>query len=148
MRLAMLLFAALCIGLGVFYQPLYALLPFGTGYVPYTGAHVVVQLELLLFSGLAFFVMLPMLRRTLTITLDVDWFYRRLAPALLAAGTVAWREAAAMLGGVQDVALRLLSLGVQSLHGPQALFARTWSSGGMALWVALMLAGYLLAVYL
>ncbi|MEX0637345.1 MAG: Na(+)/H(+) antiporter subunit D, partial [Burkholderiales bacterium] len=86
MRLAMLLFAALCIGLGIFYQPLYALLPFSTGFVPYTGSHVVVQLELLLFSGLAFFVMLPMLRRTLTITLDADWFYRRLAPVLVTAG--------------------------------------------------------------
>jgi hypothetical protein len=34
------------------------------------------------------------------------------------------------------------------LHGPQALFARTWSTGGMALWVALMLAGYLMVAYL
>ena len=41
------------------------------------------QLQLLLFAGLAFFVMLPMLRRTLTITLDTDWLYRRLAPLLV-----------------------------------------------------------------
>jgi len=148
MRLAMLFFAALCVGLGIFYQPLYALLPFGTGYVPYTGSHVVVQLELLLFSGLAFFVMLPMLRRTLTITLDVDWLYRRLAPALLAAGTAAWRAAADALGGAGEGAARLLARAAHGLHGPQALFARTWSSGGMAFWVALMLALYLLVGYL
>ena len=36
------------------------------------------QLQLLLFSGLAFFLLLGWLKRTLTITLDVDWFYRRL----------------------------------------------------------------------
>ena len=148
MRLAMLLFAALCIGLGVFYQPLYALLPFSTGYVPYTGSHVVVQLELLLFSGLAFFVMLPMLRRTLTITLDVDWFYRRLAPALAAAVLAALRAVGAMLGAARDGGMRRIKSGAHALHGPQALFARTWTTGGMALWAALLLAGYLLVVYL
>ena len=36
------------------------------------------QLQLLLFSGLAFFLLLRWLKRTLTITLDVDWFYRKL----------------------------------------------------------------------
>ena len=82
-RLAMLFFAALCIGLGIFYEPLYRLLPFPVDYVPYTGAHVVAMLQLLLFSGLAFFVMLPLLKRTLTITLDTDWFYRRLGPMLV-----------------------------------------------------------------
>ena len=47
-RLAMILFAALCIGLGVFYAPLYRLLPYPVDYVPYTGAHVVEMLQLLL----------------------------------------------------------------------------------------------------
>ncbi len=82
-RLAMILFAALCIGLGVFYAPLYRLLPYPVDYVPYTGAHVVEMLQLLLFSGLAFFVMLPLLKRTLTITLDTDWFYRKAGPWLV-----------------------------------------------------------------
>jgi multicomponent Na+:H+ antiporter subunit D len=82
MRWAMVLFSALCIGLGIWAQPLYAMLPYPVDYVPYTSAHVVTQLQLLLFSGLAFFVMLPLLKRTLTITLDTDWFWRRLLPAL------------------------------------------------------------------
>ena len=67
----------LCIALGVWPQPLYAILPFPVDYAPYTGAHVVEMLQLLLFSGLAFFVMLPYMKRTLTITLDWDWWYRR-----------------------------------------------------------------------
>ena len=46
-----------------------------------------------------------------------------------------------------DGAVMLLSWAVRGLHGPQALFARTWSSGGMALWMALMLAIYLLVVF-
>ena len=78
MRLAMVLFSAICIGLGVMPGPLYAMLPYKVDYVPYTASHVVSQLQLLLFSGLAFFLMLGWLKRTLTITLDVDWFYRRL----------------------------------------------------------------------
>ena len=53
-------------------------------YVPYTASHVVSQLQLLLFSGLAFFLMLGWLKRTLTITLDTDWLWRRLGPAILA----------------------------------------------------------------
>ena len=43
------------------------------------------MLQLLMFSGLAFFLMLPLMRRTLTITLDVDWLYRRSLPAVAAA---------------------------------------------------------------
>lgn len=77
MQLGMILFAAVCILLGVFPNLLYFMLPYEVNYIPYTSAHVLTQLQLLLFSGLAFFVMLPMMKRTLTISLDFDWFYRR-----------------------------------------------------------------------
>ncbi len=82
MRLAMILFAFLCLALGIYPAPLYALLPYAVEYVPYTADHVLAQLQLLLFSGLAFFVMLPLMQRTLTISLDFDWFYRVMAPAV------------------------------------------------------------------
>ena len=82
MRLAMLLFAFLCIAIGILPGPLYAILPYPVEYVPYTAAHVIDMLQLLLFAGLAFFIMLPYMKRTLTITLDWDWFYRWLAPHL------------------------------------------------------------------
>ena len=85
MRSAMILLSFLCIGIGVFPAPLYAILPFPVDFVPYTGSHVVSQLQLLLFSGLAFFLLLGWLKRTETITLDVDWLWRRLGPALIAA---------------------------------------------------------------
>ena len=54
MLLAMGLAAFLCIGIGVYPQPLYALLPFPVDYTPYTTTHVVTMLQLLVFSGLAF----------------------------------------------------------------------------------------------
>ncbi|MDA0983359.1 MAG: Na(+)/H(+) antiporter subunit D [Proteobacteria bacterium] len=148
MRLAMGLFAALCVGLGVFYQPLYALLPFKADYVPYTGAHVVVQLELLLFSGLAFFVMLPMLRRTLTITLDLDWIYRVFGARIMAGVTLLLAMAGATMRAWISGAAGRLRNGVRRHHGLDGVLARTWSTGGMVLWVALMLAAYLLVYYL
>jgi multicomponent Na+:H+ antiporter subunit D len=80
MRAAMVLFAAFCIGLGLFPGLLYSMLPYPVDYEPYTVAHVVNMLQLLLFSGLAFFLLLPMMKRTLTVTLDFDWLYRRLIP--------------------------------------------------------------------
>ena len=86
MRAAMVLFAALCIGIGVWPEPLYRLLPFPVDYAPYTAPHVVNALQLLLFSGLAFFLMLPLMQRTLTITLDVDRLWRAGGGAPSAAG--------------------------------------------------------------
>jgi len=80
MLIAMGIAAALCIGLGVFYQPLYNLLPFPVHYEPYTGAHVVGQLQLLMFGALAFTLLIlsgyyvPEVRSK---NLDADWTYRK-----------------------------------------------------------------------
>jgi multicomponent Na+:H+ antiporter subunit D len=82
MQMGMIFFAVICILLGIFPNMLYFMLPYEVNYEPYTAAHVVTQLQLLLFSGLAFFVMLPLTKRTLTISLDFDWFYRRLAAVI------------------------------------------------------------------
>jgi multicomponent Na+:H+ antiporter subunit D len=148
MRLAMILFSALCIGLGIFYEPLYRMLPYPVDYAPYTAIHVVAQLQLLLFSGLAFFVMLRWLQRTLTITLDVDWLYRvLLAGIVMGAGRWIERGIAATRRGVEQLAAGL-SRRVRALHGPQGILARTWPSGSMALWMMVMLLAILVAEYL
>lgn len=80
MLLAMGIAAVLCIGLGVYPKPLYDILPYPVDYVPYTGAHVVGMLQLLLFGALAFVLLLragfyPAEVRA--INLDTDWFYRK-----------------------------------------------------------------------
>ena len=77
MRLAMIVFSAACVLIGAFPQLLYQLLPWPVDYAPYTLDHVVGKLQLLLFSGAAFFLLLPWLERTRTISLDFDWFYRK-----------------------------------------------------------------------
>jgi multicomponent Na+:H+ antiporter subunit D len=147
MRAAMLLFAFLCIALGVFPQPLYALLPYPVEYVPYTAAHLVAQFQLLLFSGLAFFVLLPMMRRTETISLDFDWLYR--GPGRqLAIGLLEW--IGAMLGRLARAFHRRVDRVVDGLfrtHGPHGVLARTSPTGSMVLWVAVLLAWLLIATY-
>jgi multicomponent Na+:H+ antiporter subunit D len=148
MRLAMILFAALCIGLGVWYEPLYALLPFPTDYVPYTGWHVVGQLQLLLFSGLAFFALLPLLKRTPTITLDVDWLWRRAMPAVAGAVERAWRAlAGAWREGSRGIAAGAAA-SVRRTHGPEGILARTWSVRSMGLWMLVLLLCLLLIGFL
>ena len=82
MKISMIFFAVICILIGIFPNILYNILPYNVNYQPYTVAHTITQLQLLLFSGLAFFIMLPLMKRTLTISLDFDWFYRYLAPIL------------------------------------------------------------------
>ena len=82
MKISMVFFAVICILIGIFPNILYNILPYNVNYQPYTVAHTITQLQLLLFSGLAFFIMLPLMKRTLTISLDFDWFYRHLAPIL------------------------------------------------------------------
>ncbi len=148
MRAAMIFFAVLCIGIGVLPGPLYALLPYKVDFVPYTASHVVFYLQLLLFSGLAFFLILGWLKRTLTITLDVDWLYRRLGPALAEhldrAVTGAWNGCVA----VAMRSARVIPEGIQQYLGPEGIFARTWSTGAMAFWMTIMLAAYLILSYL
>lgn len=80
MLLAMGIAAAFCVGLGVFFQPLYELLPRPVHYVPYTGAHVVGQLQLLLFGAFAFLLLLKAglyVPEVKSRNLDADWVYRK-----------------------------------------------------------------------
>ena len=148
MRLAMVFFAALCIGIGVLPGPLYAMLPFRIDYVPYTAGHVVFYLQLLLFSGLAFFLMLGWLKRTLTITLDVDWLYRKLGVSLARSldrlAETAWCGIVNLATG----SARVLSSSIRHYHGPDGILARTSPTGAMAFWTAVMLAAYLVMSYL
>jgi multicomponent Na+:H+ antiporter subunit D len=148
MRAAMIFFSVLCIGIGVLPGPLYALLPFPVDYAPYTASHVVFYLQLLLFSGLAFFLMLGWLKRTLTITLDVDWFYRR-AGVTAARNLDRWLEVG--WAGVMTLATRgsrEIVRAVQHQYGPESILARTWPTGAMAFWATIMLVAYLILFYL
>jgi len=148
MGLAMVLFAVACIFLGVYPDPLYALLPYPEDADFYKPGKVLFYLQLLLFSGLAFFLMLPLMKRTLTISMDVDWFWRRAIP-----GT--WHWFAVGLATIRDKAARDLVSARSALGawfagywGVEGLFARSWPISTTALWIAALLAAYVLIYYL
>lgn len=138
MLLAMGITAALCIGIGVFPGPLYDILPYAVDYEPYTASHVLSQTQLLLFSALAFTVLMrtgiypPELRST---NLDSDWIYRRLLPAAID------RIALAMEFLFEQFARAGRRVGTTlTREGYDGMPGRTWPVGAMALWVAALLA--------
>jgi multicomponent Na+:H+ antiporter subunit D len=148
MAAAMVLLSVLCILLGVFPNLLYAYLPYPVEYVPYTAGKVLFYLQLLLFSGLAFFLLLPLMKRTLTISLDSDWLWRvllyRIARTIYTTGASIGIALQTRIGKFLD-ALRKRAGGHFGTQLSRAgVFARAWSIGTTALWIAVLLTAYVL----
>ena len=131
MLIAMGISSFLCIFLGCNPQWLYDLLPNGAaGYHPYDATHVITQLEILLFSALAFTLLnlwgkyppeLP------SVNLDADWIYRKLGRGFLAFGEGFWnglngRAHAFFVMGITDRVCLFLKkghvYGMKTLHRP------------------------------
>ena len=151
MLVAMAITAALCVGLGVMPGLLYAILPFAVDYHPYSLDHVVTQLQLLLFSALAFTVLMrtglypPELK---SVNLDFDWAYRRLGKsALLALASIVETIGSGSARAITRTVSAFLSR-LYRHHGPQGVLARTWPTGSMAFWATFLLAAYLIVYYL
>ena len=148
MGAAMVFFAFLCIFLGVYPEPLWALLPYPVEYEAYAPGKVLFYVQLLLFSGLAFFLLLPLMKRTRTISLDTDWIWR---VALLRLGL--WLLGVARTLGDQLAAIvESLRLGpgtrLGRLLSSTGALGRTWQIGTTALWIAVLLTTYVLLYYL
>jgi multicomponent Na+:H+ antiporter subunit D len=77
MTLAMAITSVLCIFIGVYTPYLYEMLPYPVHYEPYTSYHVSETLQILLFTGLGFFLLINKLKPEAVISLDTDWFYRK-----------------------------------------------------------------------
>ncbi len=167
MLIAMAIAAALCILIGILPGPLYSILPYQDVVVEhvtikildhsvYTTTHVITQLQLLLWSALAFTVLnrwkiggaaiyppeLP------SINLDTDWVYRKPLPA-----TVAWlyRTGVQIRAAVVRVMMAQLNQElswVQKQCGPSGPLGGSWTTGGMVIWVAILLVAYLFLYYL
>lgn len=154
MLIAMTLGAVTCVILGTFpAQTVYALLPWEHNYSPYDITHVLTQLQLLFFSALAFVwlnlrnLYPPELPST---NLDTDWFYRKLAPNVI-------KKVASTVYGTyerfeQSVVISIKGM-IQNTYDselgkPKGYFARLWPIETMVVWVAVLLAGYLMVYYL
>lgn len=147
MKLAMWIFSFLCIAIGLFPEPLYKILPYEVKYDAYTVDHLVTQFQLLLFAGFAFFALLPLMKRTLTISLDFDWFYRKLFASVVGAFfRVLW----SIDGRCRQrfsVALQSFLLFI-SVHVPDGIIMQNKRSSSMVIWVAIILALYLVLSFL
>ena len=151
MLIAMVIAAALCIGIGSYPWLLYSLLPFPVDYAPFDASHVIAQIQLLFFGALAFIwlqktgIYPPELR---SVNLDAEWLYRRLAPRLLhnIGGVIADIDR-----GVRWLAMRFVEGAIAAavrLCGPHALSARSWPTGASTVWVAVLLGATLVIYYL
>ena len=150
MLLGMGLTTLLCIAIGVYSPWLYGLLPYEVDYHPYTVDHVINQLQLLLFTALAFAIlvrygMFPRVKNT--INLDFDITYRKWLPAAYGWGIRLTRDGwKSILQDLRNGVHRMVAYMFRH-HGPEGILARTWPTGSMALWVALLLGGFLLIYY-
>jgi len=148
---AMAIAAFLCILIGIRPGLLYDLLPFAVEYHPYTSSHVVTQLQLLLFSALAFVFLVKIGRyppEIESLNLDSDWIYRRGLPAI-------WQRITDFVGGICvsfqggfNAALSAGLPGLRALAGPAGPLSRTWRSGNAILVVLILLALVALSGYL
>ena len=149
MAAAMIFFAFLCIALGIYADPLYAMLPNASVVPVYKPEKVVFYLQLLLFSGLAFFLLLGYMKRTLTITLDLDWIWRI---AIFRAGNSIYDACTAMRTAAEKSVLSLLKSGRESLSDLSErdgfILRATSATGLAALYIMILLTLYILVYYL
>jgi multicomponent Na+:H+ antiporter subunit D len=150
MLVAMAGMAALCIGIGLFPKIFYGLLPFPVEYEPYTATHVITSYQLLLYSALAFtflkvtHIYPPELRST---NLDFDWGYRRVLPAVVGWTMRVGQQARLAVRELARIVVDGVYRQIYRLHGPEGVFARTWSTGAIAFWAVLALWGFLLLYF-
>lgn len=94
MLIAMGMVSFLCLFVGCNPQWLYHLLPHGAeGYNPYDATHVITQLEILLFSALAFLLLKSWGKyptEVPSVNLDIDWVYRKVGRGFLIFGEGFW----------------------------------------------------------
>ncbi|OUR79854.1 Na(+)/H(+) antiporter subunit D [Alphaproteobacteria bacterium 46_93_T64] len=111
MLLAMGIAAVLCIGIGVFPNVLYALLPYPVDFVPYTAVHITTSLGILMFTAAGFVLMLKFLDPEKTISLDTDWFYRKGAKVFM---WIASKPIASFEGAISNISDTVI---LKSLRG-------------------------------
>lgn len=148
MLTAMAIAAFLCVFIGVYPDWLYAMLPSPVDYHAYTADHILWEFQLLLFTGLGFFMLLKHVGGEAKISLDTDWFYRRLGPALVRGLVIAARPLRLRVRTRTLLHLERFMDRMFHYHGPDSILARSWPTGTVAFWVVALLMVYLLFYYL
>ena len=147
MLIAMSIGAVLCVLIGVFPTQFYTLLPYEMDYHPYDLRHVVTQLQLLAFGALGFITLVksgvyPDEKRAIHV--DAEWFYRKAGPWLVGTvGRAVTRVDVYVRSSVLEFVGSIMH-GAERTHGPVGPLAKSWPTGSMVLWVAILLVAYLL----
>ena len=159
MLLAMGLASTLCIliGLplagGLGYGWLYSILPYpdaALSHKPYTGGHVLAQLQFLVLAILAFmllrrFALYP--REKPGTVLDADWLYRSLGYGFATWAGAVWQKAGpAMTEVFAGVSQRAYER-IEAAFSPRGVLSRGPLTGGMAIWTAALLGAVLLLAF-
>lgn len=153
MLLAMGISAFLCVAIGVYPEPLYALMPYPEAiadYHPYAPYHVVEQLQLLIWAVIAFAVLIlakwyP--AEVPSTNLDTDWFYRVPGRSLLCWAAAAVRAIWRLVWNQFTSRATDFMNRVYAVHGPEGALARSWPTGFMALATAIVLGLALLIAF-
>ena len=118
MLLAMGAAAALCLGIGVYPEPLYALLPYDARYEVWKAGYVLGELQLLFFAGLGFvFLSLRGVYPTAmdTTVLNTDYLFRRTLPrATMAIAGPVLRVWFVVLAALKRSVLQMLKISEQA----------------------------------
>lgn len=150
MLLAMGLLSAIAIWIGLFPSKFFAFLPYDMNYNVYSASHVVTQLQLIIFTALAFaaalrFGVYPQI--TDGRNLDSDWLYRRLFKNwLLHIGSwisIFWDFVIAFAKSVVTFIIDK----AQKTHGLSSSLGRGFSSGVSVFLILLILSVFTLVFY-
>ncbi|MFT4960360.1 MAG: multicomponent Na+:H+ antiporter subunit D [Paracoccaceae bacterium] len=142
MQLAMGITAALCIMIGVYPEPLYALLPYPVDFDAYTAGHVITQLQLLCFALLAFCFLMrtgihpPEIR---AINVDTDWTYRKFLPKVISTLYATVSALWARMSATKSRWIKALIARAYHSHGPDGHISQAWPTGAMVTWIAVLL---------
>ncbi len=148
MLIGMSIAAVLCIFIGSQPQHLYALLPWEVEYWPYNTTHVLSQLQLLFFAALAFVwltkqgIYPPDLH---AVNLDADWLYRKLMPDTARSAYRFMKKTGNNAEDAFDSTLKDAAKSMIRTRLGRFNLARSWPTGSMVFWIAIILGIFLLA---
>ncbi len=133
------------------YQMLYSLLPYDVDYHPYTGDHVVLQLQLLFAAILAFNVLKKMkiypAERRAEI-LDFDWSYRKLGMDIIRWISSMWTRLSVNFAEVRTNFLTIAGQRLYHIFSPAGTLSEATPSGLAAIMTAAMLGFVLILVFI
>jgi len=148
MLLAMGIAAFFCIFIGVYPAWLYGFMPFPVDYNAFTAGHLFWEMQLLLFTGLGFYMLKKYLGGKNKLSIDTDWVYRKFAPSIVFSVAAIVRQTWRSFIATMQRLLGNLWQSMSQTYGSDGPMGQTWSIGLTTVWVVFFVALYGLYVLL